>query len=80
MHHPEVPEPLRQITPGYARAIAVQHGLDEQPVVPGGHTHVTGAPGQQVLDAISLIVSKCVSSGHPGHIEAGFFYSRPSDR
>ena len=74
MHHPEVPETLGQVTPGYSCTIAVQHGLDEQPVVFGGHTHVTGTPGQQVLDAIPLIVSKGVSSGHAGHIGADFSY------
>jgi len=33
---------LRQIAPGNACAIAVEHGLDKQPVVLGGHSDMTG--------------------------------------
>jgi hypothetical protein len=66
MHHPVVPEAFGQISLSNTCTMVIQHGLDEQPVVFGVHSHVTRAPGQQVFDAILLIVSKCVSSGHVG--------------
>jgi hypothetical protein len=35
--HAEVAKPLRQVAPGDARAIAIEHGFDEQPIVSGRH-------------------------------------------
>ncbi len=55
-------EPLRQIAPGNAGAVAVEHSLDEQAVVPGGHAHMPGAAGQQVLDPLPLVVAQGIAA------------------
>ena len=41
-----VAKPLRQLAPRHPGTIAVQHRLDEQPIVRGGHSDRTFAPGQ----------------------------------
>ena len=57
MHHPEIPEPGRQIAPGDARPVAVEHGIDEQAVVPCPSAGLACTAGQQVFDALPLIVA-----------------------
>lgn len=75
VHHPEVPETSWQIVPGDAGPVAIEHGIDEQAVVPGLCSGLAGTPGQQILDALPLIVAQRVSSGHlasSGISSAGF--------
>src|SRR5690606_32202951 len=56
-----VPVPLRQITPGNAGAIAVDDGIDEQPVVGRRPADVTFAAGQEVLDLVPLVVAERIA-------------------
>jgi hypothetical protein len=56
-----ITEALRQIAPGQARAIAIEHRLDEPPIVLGGDTHVADASRKQVLDPLPLIVAKSIA-------------------
>ena len=55
--HAEIAEPFRQIPPRNASPIAVEDGLDKQPIVLGGHPHMAGSTGKQIADAIPLIIS-----------------------
>lgn len=56
-----VPVSLRKITPGNARAIAIDDRIDKQPVVGRGAADVALAAGQKILDLVPLVVSKRVS-------------------
>jgi hypothetical protein len=60
----EVTEALRQVSPRDAGAVAIEHGVDEEAVVTGRHTHMACSAGQQVLDAGPLVVSEGVSAVH----------------
>ena len=62
MHHAKVAEAFRQIAPRYPRAIAIQHSLHEQPVVPRRSAHEAFTPRQQPLDPIPLIVSQSITT------------------
>ena len=53
-----VAEPLRQIAPWHPGAIAVQHRLDELPIVRRRHSDRAFASRQQVLDPLPLIVTQ----------------------
>src|SRR6185437_14784833 len=57
-----IAEALGQIAPRDARAITVEHRLDEQPVVFGRNPDVTLAPGQKVSNTVPLIVAQSVAS------------------
>ena len=48
-------ESLRQIAPGNAGTVAIEHGLHEQAVIPGGHAHVPGAAGQQRVGTLEVV-------------------------
>jgi hypothetical protein len=58
VHLLAVAEPLRQVAPGDAGAVAVEHRLGEQAVVLGRDTHMPLAAGQPVLDPLPLVVTK----------------------
>ncbi|MBG6071239.1 hypothetical protein IWX87_000986 [Polaromonas sp. CG_9.7] len=64
MHEPKVAKALEQIVLRDAGAAAVQHSLNEQPIVPGSQTYGFLASWQQILDAFPLIISMCISFGH----------------
>jgi hypothetical protein len=55
-------EALGQIAPRDTGAEAVEHGLDKQPVVPGGHAHMPDPARQQILDPLPLIISHASAS------------------
>jgi hypothetical protein len=55
-------EPFRQVAPGYAGAIAVEHRFDEQPIVLGGRADVPLTPGQKILYPFPLVVAKSVAA------------------
>lgn len=57
-----VTEALRQVAPGNAGAIALDHGIDKQPVVPGGHPDVTNPSRPKILDPIPLVVAQGVTA------------------
>ena len=50
-------EPLRQVPPGNAGAVAVEHRLDEQAIVLGRHADVSLAARQQALDPVPLVIA-----------------------
>lgn len=62
MHLLPIAEPLRQIPPGNAGPIAVQHCLNEQPIVLGGDADMSFTPRQHVLDTIPLVVAQAVAA------------------
>jgi len=64
MHHAKVPEPLGKVAPRDARAIAVQHRFNKQPVVPRRHPNMACPPGKQRFNTLSLVISKCVATGY----------------
>jgi hypothetical protein len=64
MHHAEITEALGQVTPGNTGAVAIEHGIDEQPVVLGGGTNVSSPAGQQVFDLAPLAICQGVSATH----------------
>ena len=64
VHHAEVPNRSGRIAPGNARAIAVEHRIDEQAVVFGRRSNVPGPAGQQVLDLQPLLICQGVSAVH----------------
>jgi hypothetical protein len=53
-----ITEALRQIAPRHSGTIAVQHRLDEQPIVRRRHSDRAFASRQQVLDPLPLIVTQ----------------------
>jgi len=55
-------EALGQIAPRDTGAEAVEHGLDKQPVIFGGHAYMADPPRQQILDPLPLIISHAVAS------------------
>ena len=57
-----IAEALRQVAPWNAGAIAVDHGVDKQPIVLGGHPDMTVTSGQKILDPIPLVVAKRVTA------------------
>jgi hypothetical protein len=57
-----IAEAFRQIAPGNARPITVQHRFHEQAVVRCSHADGTLAAWQQVLDSVPLIVAKPVAA------------------
>jgi hypothetical protein len=58
MHRHTFAEALRQVEPGYARPVAIQHRLDEQPIVSRFHTNPSRAPGKQMLNTLPLVVTQ----------------------
>jgi hypothetical protein len=64
MHRLPRAEPLRQVAPRDAGAVAEQHCLDEQPIVLHRHTDVALTAGQKILDPIPLVVAQAIAS-HP---------------
>ena len=64
VHDAEIAEALRQIAPGYARAIPVQHRLDKKPIVLGSHADGSFAPGKQIPDALPLIIAQRMTTRH----------------
>lgn len=56
MHDAKIAKARWQITPGDARAVAVQHGVNEQSVVLGCSARLADLTGQKVLDAFPLSI------------------------
>ena len=65
MHRLPRAEPLRQVAPRDAGAVAEQHCLDEQPIVLRRHTDVALTAGQKILDPIPLVVAQAIASVGP---------------
>src|SRR4051812_35856003 len=53
---------LQLVPPGDAGAIAVEHGIDKQAVVRGGHANRTKPARQQILDPVPLVVTKGIAA------------------
>ena len=70
VHHSEVAKALRQVAPGDTDSIAIEHCIDEQPVVLGGGSDMSGPAGQQVFDLSPLAVCQGVSAIHAPDNEA----------
>lgn len=57
-----IPGSLRQVAPGNAGTIAIEHGFDEAPVVLPGDTAIAKFAGQQILDPVPLIIAQSVAA------------------
>ena len=57
MHHAEIPKAGWQVPPGDAGAVAVKDCIHKQSIVFGGNARLTGLAGQQIFDALPLVVS-----------------------
>ena len=57
-----IAEPLKQVAPRNAGAITVEHGIDKQTVVASVCANMTFAAGQQILDAIPLVVAQGIAA------------------
>lgn len=55
------PVAFRQITPRNAGTIAVDDGIDEQPIVGSRPADVSLSAGQEILDPLPLVVGKRVA-------------------
>lgn len=64
MDDSEIAETFGEIPPRNTRPIAIQHRLDEQTIVSGGHPHVAGSAREKILDTFPLIISQCLASAH----------------
>ena len=62
MNDSEIPESLRQVSPGNTGSVAVQHRLDKQAVIFGCAAHMAFSSGQEVFDTLPLVVTESVSS------------------
>lgn len=72
---PEITKTLGQVAPRNACAVAVEHRIDEQPVVASRSSGLPGLAGQQILDALPMRITQCVSSGHaPSHALFSFTF------
>ena len=76
MDSDSVAEALRQIPPWEARTEAIQHGLDEQTIVPGRHAHMAYPARQQVVNTLPLIVAKAITSHGPAFYTLTRYESR----
>jgi hypothetical protein len=54
MDHPKVAKAFGQVASRDAGAVAVEHGMDKQPVVLCWRSYRAGPAGQQVFDAFPL--------------------------
>jgi hypothetical protein len=62
VHVLPVAEPFRQIAPGNASPVAIDHGFDKQAVVGCGHSNRTLPPRQKVLDPVPLVIAQSVAA------------------
>jgi len=70
MHHAEVPEPLRKVSPWNTRSITVQNRFHKQPVVSRRTAFRPYSPWQQILDPLPLIIPQSVTTlAHPSTIK-----------
>src|SRR4051794_9125225 len=56
------PEPLGQVAPRGAGLGDPEHGVDEEAVVLGGHARVPGLAGEEVFDAIPVVIRDLVAA------------------
>jgi len=52
---------LRQVTPGDARAIPIDHRIDEQTVVGSRAADMALPAGQEILDPLPLIIAQSIA-------------------
>ena len=62
MNLDRIAKALRQVPPGNARAIAVEHSFDKQPIVLGRHPNMAFTSRQKILDPVPLVVPKSITS------------------
>src|SRR5882757_8489609 len=80
MHVFPITEALREIAPWHTGAIAVQHGLDEPPVVCCRHSHMTFLTRQQVSDTLPLIVAHPIAAHRSAPNRLTLYESKISPR
>ena len=71
MHDAKVAESRWQVAPGDACAVAVEHCIDEQPVVFCRGSGLSCLTGQQVFDALPLGIKEGVSFTHGLYVALG---------
>src|SRR3974377_1512354 len=60
---------LRQVTPGDAGAIPIDHRIHEQTVVGGRTADMAFPAGQEILDLLPLIVAQSIAVHGPASLE-----------
>lgn len=71
MHDAEIAKALWQISPRATCAIAVEHCIDEQPVVFCSGSGPACLAGQQLADALPVGVKQCASFAHRPKVALG---------
>ena len=66
LHLDPTAEPLGQIAPGNAGAVAVDHRLHKEPVVLGRAPDMSDPARQKVSDPLPLIITQAVASHRSG--------------
>jgi len=56
-----VPVSLRQVTPGNARAIPINHSIDEQAIVGRCAADMAFAARQKILDLVPLVLAQSMA-------------------
>jgi hypothetical protein len=64
MDHREIPEPLRQITPGNTSPLAISHRFDKQAIVLGCSSDMSFPTRQPIRDPLPLVISLPITSCH----------------
>lgn len=64
MDNAEVAKAIRQVSPGNACAIAVEHSIYEEAIVFTGRANMSSPAGQKVFDAIPLRICHGISTSH----------------
>ena len=59
------------MAPGNARVITVEHCLDKEAIILGSHSAGSHSAGEQVLDALLLIITESIASGGMGLLLKG---------
>ena len=62
MKGPEITEPLRQIAPRDARAVAIKNRLDKQTIVFRGHPNIRGLARQKLFYPLPWGITKGVAA------------------
>ena len=75
VHDAKVAETGRQVPPGDARTVAVEHSIHEQPVVFCSGSRLSCLAGQQVLDAFPLGIKEGISFTYGLYMALGLLLS-----
>ncbi len=79
VYHAKIPKTLGQVSPRKAGFIPIPHRLHEPSMVSSRHPNVPFPPWQEILDAVPLVVSQCMSMCHPFSFATRFVHHYRGD-